>query len=222
MAPSRRYLLLCPIARALDRVGDRWTLLILRDLHAGPARFSDLKAGLMGMATNLLTDRLGQLVADGLVAKRSADFGIKLYELTELGERSDELLFELAKFGGLFLPDAGVRPPGNLRTIAVTLKVACRRVVDPDTELVAELSIDGECFTLAAQKGDVRVKSGSPNSPDVTLTTEYEPMVAAGDGRMDMQQFVTQHVQLVTNVPGKDAVLVDLLGNAVKILSVSD
>ena len=48
MAKSRSYKLLCPIARALDRIGDRWTLLILRDLHAGPARFSELQRGLTG------------------------------------------------------------------------------------------------------------------------------------------------------------------------------
>ena len=57
MAGSRRYKLLCPIARALDRIGDRWTMLILRDLHAGPARFSELQSGLTGIAPNLLTDR---------------------------------------------------------------------------------------------------------------------------------------------------------------------
>ena len=73
MASSRRYRLLCPIARALDRIGDRWTLLILRDLHAGPARFSELQTGLAGIATNLLTDRLQQLMTDGLVVKRAGN-----------------------------------------------------------------------------------------------------------------------------------------------------
>jgi DNA-binding HxlR family transcriptional regulator len=90
MEKPRRYKLLCPIARALDRVGDRWTLLILRDLHAGPARFSDLKTGLDGIATNLLTDRLRQLIDDGLVVRREGEFGTALYTLTELGRRSSD------------------------------------------------------------------------------------------------------------------------------------
>ena len=62
MTKKRHYQLLCPIARALDVIGDRWSLLILRDLHAGPARFQELHDGL-GTASNLLTTRLGELTA---------------------------------------------------------------------------------------------------------------------------------------------------------------
>ena len=69
MAKARSYKLLCPIARALDRIGDRWTLLILRDLHAGPMRFGELQKGLPGTAANLLTERFNKLVAAGLVSK---------------------------------------------------------------------------------------------------------------------------------------------------------
>ena len=65
MAGRRRYKLLCPIARALDRVGDRWTLLILRDLHAGPARYSDLQNGLAGIAN--VTTRWPKRKADTII-----------------------------------------------------------------------------------------------------------------------------------------------------------
>ena len=94
MNKPRRYRLLCPIARALDRIGDRWTLLILRDLHAGPARFSDLQSGLGGIASNLLAGRLQQLLEDGLARRRDAGFGVTVYELTETGAKSADLLFE--------------------------------------------------------------------------------------------------------------------------------
>ena len=77
MTAKRRYRLLCPIARALDVVGDRWALLILRDLHAGPARFHDLETGL-GIATNLLTTRLIELTDAGLI-ERSTDAGRGVY-----------------------------------------------------------------------------------------------------------------------------------------------
>ena len=93
--PARRYRLLCPIARALDRVGDRWTLILLRDLHAGPARFSDLQT-LPGIASNLLTNRLRQLEEDGLIRRRTGEYGTTLYELTALGEETANLLFKLA------------------------------------------------------------------------------------------------------------------------------
>ena len=82
---TRSYNLLCPISRALDHIGDRWTLLILRDLHAGPARFKDLQTGLTGIASNLLSDRLHALEVSGLIQKTEGEFGVSLYSLTELG-----------------------------------------------------------------------------------------------------------------------------------------
>lgn len=214
MSKPKRYQLLCPIARALDRVGDRWTLLILRDLYAGPARFSGLKAGLDGMATNLLTARLKQLVADGLVTQRRAEFGVRVYELTELGRKARDLLFELALFGGRFPPDDDIKPPGSLRTIAVTLEAACQRVVKPAMDFVAGLDVDGERFTLTAKAGSVTVRAGEAEAPDVEFFTEYEPMVAAGDGRMPLADFTANHMRVAGHTPGKDAEAAHLLSSA--------
>ena len=219
MAGSRRYRLLCPIARALDRIGDRWTLLILRDLHAGPARFSDLQTGLSGIAANLLTDRLNQLIEDGLVAKRDSGHGVTLYELTESGGRTRDLLFELALFGGRFPADEDFRRPGNLRTIAVTLGAACQRVVTPDMDFEAELVVDGERFTLTARSGRVEMTYAAADSPDVILTTSYEPMIAAADGDLPLERFLADHVRFDTMTPGKDAGLKRLLGAAMASIS---
>src|SRR5262249_28610097 len=142
MSRARQYRLLCPIARALDLVGDRWALLILRDLHAGPARFGELLDGLTGIASNLLTSRLEQLVAGQLIRKPIGPHQVALYELTPLGSHTANLLYELAAFGSRLPPEADLRPPGNRRSIAVTLQVACSRVVDPDLFLELELRVD--------------------------------------------------------------------------------
>ena len=217
MATSRRYRLLCPIARALDRVGDRWTLLILRDLHAGPARFSDLLAGLSGIASNLLADRLRQLGEDGLVERREAEFGVALYALTDLGADTRALLFELAMFGGRFPADDPVRRPGNLRTIVVTLSTACQRVVTPELSLEAELDVDGERFALSVDAGKVAMRAGAAASPDVTLAAAYEPMIAASEGELPMQEFIAAHATLTTHSPGKDRELLSLLGAAMSL-----
>ena len=88
MTAKRHYNLLCPIARSLDAVGDRWTLLILRDLHAGPARYQELHEGL-GIATNLLSTRLTELTESGLIHKPQ---GHSAYELTDLGRSTDRIL----------------------------------------------------------------------------------------------------------------------------------
>ncbi|MFW2387418.1 MAG: winged helix-turn-helix transcriptional regulator [Polyangiales bacterium] len=213
MAQPRRYRLLCPIARGLDRVGDRWTLLILRDLHAGPARFTELQT-LPGIASNLLTNRLRQLEGDGLIRRRDAEYGTTVYELTELGRRTGNLLFELAMFGAEFPADEDVKRPGNLRTIAVTLRVACQRVVEPDTNLKAELIVDGEPFSFTVQSGVVDVSSGKPASSEATLTTSYEPMIAAADGTMSLAELASQHMSISGPNPNQGRALSDLLARA--------
>ncbi len=218
MAGPRRYKLLCPIARALDRIGDRWTLLILRDLHAGPARFSELQSGLTGIAPNLLTERLQQLAEEGIIQKRDGQHGIVLYELTELGRSTRNTLFELAMFGGRFAPDAEPKRPGNLRTIAVTLGAACQRVVTGDADFEAELRVDGEPFALTARNGLVDMVYAPAAAPDVVMTTSYEPMLAVAEGEIALEQFVGEHVQLDVRTEGKDAELMSMLASAMDVL----
>lgn len=219
MPSSRRYKLLCPIARALDRIGDRWTMLILRDLHAGPARFSELQTGLAGIAPNLLTDRLQQLVSDGLVEKQTGPYAVTLYALTELGRQTKTLLFELALFGGRFRPDADIKRPGNLRTIAVTLGAACQRVVGRYADLKAELNVDGECFSLTVENGQVEMLYAPAETPDVVLHTSYEPMIAAAEGELSIQEFVANHTRLEVHTHGRDAQLMKLLGDAMAVFA---
>lgn len=219
MAGSRKYQLLCPIARALDRIGDRWTLLILRDLHAGPARFSELQTGLKGIATNLLTTRLEQLTEDGLIRKTTTQYGVALYELTDTGSRSNGLLFELALFGGHFPPNLPPRRPGNLRTVAVTLKSACQRVVTPELAVRAGIVVDGEHFELVAEQGQVEVLYREAKRPDVVLTTDYEPMVAAADGRMPLNVYLALHVATTVVTPGKEVELQQLLTAAMQLMA---
>lgn len=197
MATSRRYSLLCPIARALDRVGDRWALLILRDLHAGPARFKDLQQGLTGIAANLLTDRLKQLQSDGLVEKVRGEYGVDLYALTETGRASRDVLFELARLGGRFVADVPPKPPGNLRTLAVTLSAAASRVAPADLSLTAQLEIDGESFVLKAEQGEVSVTVGAATAPDLTFTAGYQAMLDVSEGRLDLTNFARDHATIM-------------------------
>ena len=197
MSKSRRYRLACPVARALDRVGDRWALLILRDLHAGPARFSDLLSGLGGIATNMLTDRLQQLMDDGLVERRQEAHGVTVYDLTELGGRTEQLIFEMAMFGALLPVDDEVRSPGNLRTIVIPMRVALRRVVPKDLKATVALRVDGEPFTIRIRDGDVSMKAGAAGTAaDLDVDTSYEPLLAASEGEMTPETFLKDHVQV--------------------------
>ncbi|MEQ8585459.1 MAG: helix-turn-helix domain-containing protein [Thalassobaculaceae bacterium] len=222
MAKARRYRLLCPVARALDRIGDRWSLLILRDLHAGPARFSDLLSGLNGIATNMLTDRLEQLVGDGLVERRGEAYGVSVYALTTLGRGTETLIFDLAMFGGLFPPDDDLRPPGNLRTIVVPLRVALRRVVPKDLTATIAFIVDGEPFTIAIRDGTVDMWAGRPHAePDRTVATAYEPLVALSEGEIGIDDFLSDHVLAETRDPAAADGFVQLFTAALEHLRAS-
>lgn len=211
MTAKRRYRLLCPIARALDAVGDRWALLILRDLHAGPARFRDLETGL-GIATNLLSTRLAELADVGLIEKSTGE-GRSVYQLTELGRRTDRLLWELARFGSQLDPDLDPREPGNLRTIALPLRVMLESVSDPP-DLVARLLVDDDSFTIISTRGDVDVRyRDTASDPDVVVRTDYRGFLDAGEGRISFDEFVTRHLEIVDGAAHTDAFLA-LMGAA--------
>ncbi len=202
MSTRRGYQLLCPIARTLDRVGDRWSLLILRDLHAGPARFTDLQEGL-GLASNLLTSRLRDLTDDGLVSR--AD---QAYELTPLGRRTDRLLWELAQLGLEFDADPEPRPAGNLRNVALPLRI---RLEDTDNrpELTALLDVDGEHFTIVSSPDHVEVLYNDDSlDADVTVRTSIEALLDFGSGDASPEAF---HI---TDGEDRAAALVDLFSRA--------
>ena len=213
---NKSYNLLCPISRALDHIGDRWTLLILRDLHAGPARFKELQTGLTGIASNLLSDRLLALKASGLIQKNEGQFGVSLYSLTELGERTGQLLFELARFGRKMPHPQKIQKPGNFRTITVSLGTACKRAVSPDHDFTATLKIDGEEFQMTAKNSDVVIRAGAANNPDLVMTTSYEPIMALADGEIERSDFVSNHVELEVNTQGKQEEFFDLLTRAIQ------
>ena len=211
MTAKRRYRLLCPIARALDVVGDRWALLIVRDLHAGPARFHDLETGL-GIATNLLSTRLTELTEAGLIEK-SSDVGRGDYQLTELGRRTDRLLWELTRFGGQLDPDPDPREPGNLRTIALPLRLILEAVPDRP-KLVARLLVDDDSFTIISTAEDVEVKYRDTSSePDLVARTDYEGFLDAGEGRISLDEFATRHLEIVDGAAHANAFLM-LMGAA--------
>ena len=187
MSTRRGYDLVCPIARALDRVGDRWTLLILRDLHAGPARFSDLETGL-GTASNLLSGRLRDLTDDGLVVR--AEKGA--YALTSLGEQTAGLILELASLGQLFDPPPEPKPPGNLRMVYLPLQ-ATLRAAPVWPELRARLVVDDESFTIRSSPSSLTVHYNDVDTPaDIVLSTSYDAIMAVSNGEVTLDQFLDE------------------------------
>ncbi|WP_170393404.1 winged helix-turn-helix transcriptional regulator [Ruegeria arenilitoris] len=219
MTKNRSYKLLCPIARALDRIGDRWTLLILRDLHAGPARFSDLQRGLTGIAANLLTDRLAKLVGDGLVVKTEGAHGTSVYELTDLGEKTSDIIFELAMFGARFAPEEELVTPGNLRTVATTIGAAAKRVATPELNLDASFVVDGEQMHLSVHDGRAKMIYAPCPEPDLILSTGYLDLLAVSEGDLTLDEFVRGRCELRVLTQEKERGFVELMTNIVALMN---
>lgn len=102
----------CPIATTLDLIGDRWTLVILRDMLTGKSRYSEFMASPEGITTNILADRLGKMEANGLVAKKPYQLRPKrfAYELTEMGQELHPVLQEICRWANRNIPDTWVPP----------------------------------------------------------------------------------------------------------------
>src|SRR5918998_5685030 len=98
---KRSYNQYCAVARALDIVGERWTLLVVRELLTGPKRFKDLSEGLPGIGTTLLTARLKDLEGHGIVrrATLAPPAGSRVYELTDLGRSLEQVVIALSRWG---------------------------------------------------------------------------------------------------------------------------
>src|ERR671934_697643 len=113
---ARTYNEYCGVARALDLVGERWALLIVRELTIGPKRFTDLREGLPGIATNVLSNRLRQLERDGVVTRRQLPppAPAQVYELSGYGRELVPIMLALGRWGastmGPRAPEQALRP----------------------------------------------------------------------------------------------------------------
>lgn len=120
MAGARQHRSECPIASALDIVGDKWTLLVLRDLLDGRSRFGEFEKSPEGIPTNILTDRLRRLATEGLVKRQRAGSSKRFeYRVTPKGEALRPAILALAAWGNTFVPDTWVPPHDYLQASTV-------------------------------------------------------------------------------------------------------
>ena len=168
---NKSYEQYCGIAAALDRVGDRWTLLILRELSFGPQRFTDLRAALPGIASNLLTERLRDLEADGLVDQRElpAPAARTVYALTDDGRRVVPVLRALARFGLPFLGDPGERPVRPRHAVYGGLAAVLDPVAARGVDLRIRFDLDGEEIWLEVRDGEI-VRADRAAEPDLVVS----------------------------------------------------
>lgn len=176
----------CSVARALDYVGERWTLLVVRELMIGPRRFKDILDGLPGIGTNLLTARLRELAHAGIVARRvlPPPAGSTVYELTALGRGLEPVVFALGKWGRQFMRE---RIPGQVSKpgwFMVALRASFRPDAVPGLAARYDLRIDGEMFNVEIKDGCFHVGPGPATNADLTLTTDLGTLFGLVSGEL--------------------------------------
>lgn len=189
MSPRRSYDQYCSAARALDLVGDRWTLLIVRELLAGPRRYTDLHADLPGVSTDVLASRLKDMERDGLSTRRRLPppGAAYVYELTRRGRDLLPVLQALGEWGG---PELGERRPTDA-VRAHWFALPLLRELEGEAGLV-EVRLDQGVFHLHPGAGDGPVYGDgpAPGEPDARLVTDAGTCTALARGELGLREAV--------------------------------
>jgi DNA-binding HxlR family transcriptional regulator len=174
---SRQYGQACSLAYALDRIGERWTLLIVRELSLGPMRFSALVRAVGGAPTDILTKRLRELEQHGVIVRRELEppASATVYELTELGRGLERPMVELGRWG------MGLQELEDVIDLAPSsLPSAIRVILQPPTDFEATLGLrtNGEDYWLRIEDGWIMIGRGAAADPDLFLAGSPVEVVA--------------------------------------------
>lgn len=188
----RSYDQYCGLAHALDVVGERWTLLIVRELMTGPKRYSDLAAALDGIGTSLLAARLKQLESDGLVARDRLvpPAASVVYQLTPAGDSLGDAIIPLALWGARnVVPES----PGEDRIKAEWMLLAFTKLVDRQAlvglDAVYDIHVGETSAQLIVSEGDATIRPAGTHRPaDAKVTINSETLMAIVAGRITLDE----------------------------------
>ncbi len=187
----RSYGQYCAVSRSLDLIGDRWNLLIVRELLIrGPSRYTDLQHGLPGIATNLLADRLRQLEAGGLVEREAAPAPVAttLFRLTPRGEGLRGVLGELVRWGTDLMVAGPEGDEFRDHWLAIPAEVYLADSADRDPPVTLELRAGGEPWTVEVGGGSVTTRPGSSEDPDLVLEAEPQLLLGTLAGKLSLAE----------------------------------
>jgi DNA-binding HxlR family transcriptional regulator len=181
MADKRTYADSCGIARALDYAGERWALLVVRELILGPKRFTDLRAGLPGVGPDVLAQRLRDLEASGVIRRRKLPppAAARVYELTEWGAELEPVLIALGRWGSRApLPE---RPPSlSPDALALALETTFEPALakDVETSLIYQINLGDQEFVAVMSAQGIDIHRGQADDPVLRLETDSATLAA--------------------------------------------
>jgi DNA-binding HxlR family transcriptional regulator/putative sterol carrier protein len=184
--PEHRYQQYCALARALDVAGDRWTLLIVRELAPGPRRFTDLVDGLPGISRKLLTERLRTLERDGIVARQELPppAARQVYELTDDGRDLAHAMAPLIAWGARRLGDRKPTESFRARWPAVAMAGLADREATKNVRETYQYLVGSSAFHFTVDDGSIRLRDGRAQDPAVVLTTDEETWADIASGKI--------------------------------------
>jgi DNA-binding HxlR family transcriptional regulator len=206
---ERSYNQYCGVARALDLVGERWALLIVRELVLGPKRFTDLRAGLPGIATNVLSNRLRQLERDGVVTRRQfpPPAPAQVYELTGYGRELVPIMLALGRWGASSMGPRGAEQAIRAEWLAVALKAFFDSESARGLSATIGLNLDGARFTLQLDDGRLEITPGDGVPVDLSILSDTElfiqflagaPVSVTAEGDRDLLERLPKIFPLAT------------------------
>jgi DNA-binding HxlR family transcriptional regulator len=173
VASRRTYGDRCGVARALDVVGERWALLVVRELLLGPKRFTDLRGGLPNLSPDVLSQRLRDLERTGIVRRRKLPppAGSRVYELTDRGRELEPIVLELGRWGS-----SAPFPPGEAAIGVDAFVIALMTLFDAtaaaEIDATYELRLGEDRFRVRVADGRLEVARGGAERPDAIIETD--------------------------------------------------
>jgi DNA-binding HxlR family transcriptional regulator len=189
MATKRTYDDGCAAAHALDLVGERWALLVVRELLLGPKRFTDLRAGLPHASPNVLSERLRGLEAAGIVRRRRLPppAASKIYELTAWGEELEPVIIRLGRWGARS-PSKPADAPLGVDSLILSLRTMFDPVAAGDLEATYELIMGEDRFSAEVSRGDFEVVRGGAERPDAIVEADSNSLAGLIYGGLSLSE----------------------------------
>jgi DNA-binding HxlR family transcriptional regulator len=179
MATTRTYGEGCAAAHALDLVGERWALLIVRELLLGPKRFTDLKAGMPGASPNVLSQRLRELEQNGVVRRRklAPPAGSRVYELTEWGAQLEPAITALGRWGARS-PSLPLEAGMSVDSFVLALRTVFDPAAAGGFEAGYELHLGEDRFRVRVADGRIEAVRGHAEHADATIEADHGTLAA--------------------------------------------
>jgi DNA-binding HxlR family transcriptional regulator len=200
MVTTRTYGDGCAIARALDLVGERWALLIVRELLLGPKRYTDLRRGLPTASPNVLSERLRELERSAIVSRRklAPPAGSRIYELTDWGRELEEIVMSLGRWAARSPTRPGNAPIASADSVVLALRARFEPGATEGRRATYELRLGEDRYRVEVAEDEIDVARGDAHRADATIDTDADTLNAVLWGGRSLAYAQRAHKMTIT------------------------